>query len=56
MSKHRMKQEGMRNQAQNNRGGKEANPSKDAQMQASTKRGSKAKSGRAIEGFREIEP
>lgn len=52
MSKMRMKQqgEGLRNQAQNNRGGKEANPSKDIQGSASTKRGEKAKSGRPRAG------
>lgn len=45
MSKSRLKKqgEGMRNLAQNNRGGQEANPSKDRAFEPATKRGQQRK-------------
>ena len=52
MSKDRMKKQGTRDVAQDNRGGREANPSKDEQGAATTKRGEKAKNGNPVEnGF-----
>ena len=46
MSKSRMKQLMSRNRAQDNRGGREANPAHNVRGAASTKRGEKAKKGK----------